>query len=77
MCLGFPAKVIKIIDEEMAIVDLGDVRRKVSIAFTPEVKVGDWVIVHAGFALQKLQGAREYEILFKGERKSRRNSEKN
>lgn len=66
MCLGVPAKILKI-DKDEAIVEFGKVKRRVNIAFTPDVKPGEWVIVHTGFALQKLsKSIKEYEILFKG-----------
>ena len=54
MCLAIPAKVVKIISKEKAIVDYGgNVKREVNTSFV-DVKVGDYVIVHAGFAIQKL-----------------------
>jgi hydrogenase expression/formation protein HypC len=41
-------------DEGLAKVDFGGVRRTVSIAFTPEVEPGEWVLVHVGFALARI-----------------------
>ena len=55
MCLAVPGKVVEIEGDDAAFlrgrVDFSGVRREVSLAFTPEVKPGDYVLVHAGFAL--------------------------
>ena len=51
MCLGIPGRILAREEEQLARVDFGGVRRTVSIAFTPEARVGDWVLVHVGFAL--------------------------
>lgn len=51
MCLAVPAKVISIKDA-LATVDVSGVQRDVSIMFLPEVKVGEYVLIHAGFAMQ-------------------------
>jgi hydrogenase expression/formation protein HypC len=58
MCLAIPSKIIKI-DEMVATVDVYGARRDVNLILLPEeVMVGDYVLVHAGFALQKVE--REY-----------------
>jgi hydrogenase expression/formation protein HypC len=54
MCLGIPAQVVERQPDGLAKVDFGGVRRSVSIAFTPEVRPGDWVLVHVGFALAEI-----------------------
>jgi hydrogenase expression/formation protein HypC len=54
MCLAVPARIEQLIDEDSAIVNLGGVRKEVSLALVEGVVVGDYVIVHAGYALQKL-----------------------
>ncbi len=51
MCLAIPA-VVKEIDGDLAKVDFGGVRRRVGVALVPDVKLGDYVLVHAGFAIQ-------------------------
>ena len=55
MCLAVPGVVLEIVGDEPAFlrgsVDFAGIRREVSLAFTPEVKLGDYVLVHAGFAL--------------------------
>lgn len=53
MCLAIPMKVIKV-DKENAIVECGGITREVNIQFLTNVKKGDYVIVHAGFAIEKL-----------------------
>ncbi len=53
MCLGIPAKVLER-NESAAVVELGGVRREISVMLIDDVSVGDWVIVHAGFAIEKL-----------------------
>lgn len=54
MCLAIPARVVEMPDADTAIVDLGGVRKDVSLALIEGVAVGDYVIVHVGFALNKL-----------------------
>lgn len=56
MCLAVPAKVIEIVDElnQIAKVDINGVRRNISIALIDDVEVGDWLLIHAGFAIQKI-----------------------
>lgn len=54
MCLALPAKVIQIHDDGTATVSLGGVRQGVSLALVDGVAVGDFVIVHTGFALSRL-----------------------
>jgi len=51
MCLALPALVIEVRAGDMALVDLGGVRKAVSIALTPEARVGDYVVVHVGHAI--------------------------
>ena len=59
MCLAIPARVVEIAQNEQglgdqAIVDLGGVRKDVSLALVEDVQVGDYVIVHVGYALTRL-----------------------
>ena len=51
MCLAIPCRIIEL-DGDMAVGEVGGVEREVSVMMTPGVKVGDYVIVHAGFAIQ-------------------------
>ena len=54
MCLGIPGKIIEIRDEgglAMGRVDFGGVRKEACLAYVPEARVGDYVIIHVGFAI--------------------------
>ena len=51
MCLAIPCRIIEL-DGDMAVGEVGGVEREVSVMMTPGVKIGDYVIVHAGFAIQ-------------------------
>lgn len=53
MCLGVPARVVEI-SEAIATVEVGGARREVSLMLLDGVAAGDWVILHAGFAIEKL-----------------------
>ena len=54
MCLAIPARVEQLTAEHSALVNLGGVRKQISLALLDEVAVGDYVIVHVGYALQRL-----------------------
>ena len=54
MCLAIPARVEELLPPDQAIVNLGGVRKDISLALVDDVAVGDYVIVHVGYALQKL-----------------------
>jgi len=51
MCLALPARVVQRLDGEQAVVELGGVRKTVSLALVPEAQPGDYVIVHVGHAI--------------------------
>lgn len=51
MCLALPARIVALQDGDNAVVELGGVRKSVSVALTPDAKVGDYVIVHVGHAI--------------------------
>jgi hydrogenase expression/formation protein HypC len=66
MCLGIPGKVTVVREEHgtrMATVDFGGVTKSVCLAYVPEVAVGDYTIVHAGFAIARLDEASALETL--------------
>ena len=67
MCLAIPGQIIEQIDDDpltrMAKVDFGGIARDISLALTPEAEVGDYVIVHAGFAINRLDEAEAHETL--------------
>ncbi len=54
MCLAIPTQVIAIDDQQMATVTLGGVERRISLVMTPEAQVGDYVLVHTGYAIAVL-----------------------
>jgi hydrogenase expression/formation protein HypC len=62
MCLGIPARVLSI-EGELADVEIGGAVRKANIQLVPEVKIGEYVLLHAGFAIQKLDEADALETL--------------
>jgi hydrogenase expression/formation protein HypC len=63
MCLGIPVKITEINREEnSAICEYKGVKRKIDIRFVPDVKVNEYVILHAGFAIQKVNPESAQEI---------------
>ncbi len=66
MCLGVPGRIIEVQETglmRMGRVDFGGVTREVSLAYVPEAQVGDWVIVHVGFAISRLEEEEALETL--------------
>jgi len=66
VCLGIPGRVEGVWEVHgmrMATVDFGGIRKEVCLAYVPEVEVGDYTIVHVGFALTKLDEASALETL--------------
>jgi hydrogenase expression/formation protein HypC len=63
MCLAVPARVIEMRDDLLGLVELGGVVREVCFMLLPDVRVGDYVLLHAGYALQKLDTAEAEETL--------------
>lgn len=65
MCLGIPGRIVAIsdINAKLAIVDVGGVRRPINISFiatdgrAPESHIGEWVLVHVGFAMSRIDEA--------------------
>jgi hydrogenase expression/formation protein HypC len=57
MCLGVPGKIIEIYEAgglKMGKIDFGGVKREVCLAYVPEAKVGDYTVIHVGFAISLL-----------------------
>ena len=54
MCQAVPAKVIEKLDNDMAKVEMGSLKKIVSLSLLEDVSLGDYVIVHVGFALNKI-----------------------
>ncbi|CAN5531963.1 HypC/HybG/HupF family hydrogenase formation chaperone [soil metagenome] len=71
MCLGIPGKIVSLDEKinKLAIVDVGGVRRQINIScivdenHTPESCVGDWVLVHVGFAMSRINEAEAAETM--------------
>ena len=65
MCLGIPGRIVEIADDRgltMGSVAFGGVRRSVCLAYVPDAAVGDWVLVHVGFALSRIDEAEAHRI---------------
>lgn len=54
MCLAIPARVVQRLENDRALIDAGGVRNEISLALVENVAVGDYVIVHVGFAIARL-----------------------
>jgi len=62
MCLAIPSKITQI-DNNMAVIDVDGVRRECSLLLVEDAQVGDYVIVHAGFAISKIDETAALETL--------------
>jgi hydrogenase expression/formation protein HypC len=66
MCLAIPAAVTKLLPDEMAIVSIDGVSKEISVALIEDLAVGDYVIIHVGYALTKIdpeEARRTLELL--------------
>ena len=67
MCLGIPGQIVEIVDQtfQIARVDVSGVKRNVSIALLAEegVSLGDWVLIHVGFAMSKIDELEAHETM--------------
>ncbi|MET4349884.1 HypC/HybG/HupF family hydrogenase formation chaperone [Bradyrhizobium sp. RT9a] len=66
MCLAIPAEVTKLLPDEMAIVSIDGVSKEISVALIENLAVGDYVIIHVGYALTKIdpeEAMRTLELL--------------
>ena len=63
MCLAIPALVLTRLENEDAIIDAGGVEKRVSLALVPDAAAGDYVIVHAGYAISRLDPAEALHTL--------------
>lgn len=62
MCLAIPSKIVKI-EDDIAIIDVEGIVRKTSLLLLQDAGVGDYVIVHAGFAIHRIDEAEAVEAL--------------
>lgn len=63
MCLALPVRVVELRADDQALVDLGGIRKEVSLSLVDNVAVGDYVILHVGYALTKLDPAEAEKTL--------------
>lgn len=63
MCLAIPAQITKLGDDNLATVDILGVTRDISVDLTPAAKTGDYVLVHAGFAIEVVDETYAQETL--------------
>jgi hydrogenase expression/formation protein HypC len=54
MCLAIPVRVVELLGESTAIVELDGIRKQISLALVDGVRIGDYVILHVGYALSRL-----------------------
>ena len=54
MCLAIPVLVVKRLESDEALIDAGGVRKRISLALVPEAAEGDYVILHVGYAISRL-----------------------
>ena len=62
MCLGIPGKVVEI-EKNVAKVDVGCLLRDISLDLCPDVSIGEYVLIHTGFAIQKVDAEEAEETL--------------
>ncbi len=66
MCLAIPAQIIKIYESSAdlpkALVSVGGIQKEISLAYVPEAKLGDYVLVHVGFALSIVDAEKAQEV---------------
>lgn len=63
MCLALPVQVTQLLDAERAVINLGGIEKEISIVLLEDVAVGDYVILHVGYALTKLEEAEALKTL--------------
>ena len=63
MCLAITVQVVELRPDQMALVDVGGVRKEISLALVDDIEVGDYVVLHVGCALQRLDQDEAQETL--------------
>lgn len=66
MCLAVPGKIVEVRDERgtrMATIDFDGIRKEICLAYLPDMQVGDYAIVHVGFAISRVDEASALETL--------------
>ena len=62
MCLAIPGKVKKIFNDNTAEIEIGGIIKRASLELIPQVSVGDYVLLHAGFAIEVIDQEKALEI---------------
>jgi len=62
MCVAIPVKVIRIKDKK-GLIEFGGLKKEIELSLTPDVRTGDYVLLHAGFAIQRLDEVEAKETL--------------
>lgn len=62
MCVAIPVKVILIKDKK-GLIELGGLKKEIELSLTPDIRTGDYVLLHAGFAIQRLDEIEAKETL--------------
>jgi len=63
MCLAIPAQIVKLLPNQRAVVNIGGVEKEISISLLASINVGDFVVIHVGYALTKLDEAEAKKTL--------------
>lgn len=63
MCLGIPAQIVSLGEGSRAEVEIGGIQREVDLTLVPEARVGDYVLVHVGYAIQRIDEDEARETL--------------
>jgi hydrogenase expression/formation protein HypC len=63
MCLGILGKIVSITNNGLAAVDFDGIKREVSLMLCPDAQIGDYVLVHVGFAIRRLEAEDALETL--------------
>jgi hydrogenase expression/formation protein HypC len=63
MCLGIPVKLIEVENPNVGKVEIGGIRRRINLALLDNAKTGDYVLLHAGFAITKVDKAEAEETI--------------
>ena len=65
MCLGIPGRIVRMTDPagKVAMAEVGGVQRQVNLSCVPGTRVGDWVLIHVGFAMARVDEAQAAETL--------------
>jgi hydrogenase expression/formation protein HypC len=63
MCLGIPVQLVEVENPDVGKVEIGGIRRRINLALLDDVKTGDYVLLHAGFAITKVDKAEAEETI--------------